>query len=208
MSNQGLNSNSMKKKTKIEAAACVVALVVVLTIIYLIGHFGGKEVETDTPQQPANHAAIVREQVVDLGLSVKWAGWNVGSQAPEKPGQRFKRSDNWQEAPGWGDGWRLPTQDEMNELIDRCRWQWTTYQGVAGCEVTGPNGKAIFLPAAGVIFDTTADDNGTKGCYWTSQVKSNSGSGGRYRHIDFTSTRVNGHYGRINWQMSVRPVKS
>ena len=48
-----------------------------------------------------------------------------------------------------GSPWRMPTIDELQELIDNCTWIWTTQDGVNGYQVDGPNGNAIFLPAAG-----------------------------------------------------------
>lgn len=39
---------------------------------------------------------------------------------------------------------RTPTRKEFKELIDRCRWSWTTYNGATGCKITGPSGKSIF----------------------------------------------------------------
>ena len=51
----------------------------------------------------------------------------------------------------WGGNWRLPTDDEMNELVDSCTWTWTTLNGVNGCLVTsnrsGYTDRSIFLPA-------------------------------------------------------------
>ena len=49
----------------------------------------------------------------------------------------------------WGGEWRMPTREELNELIDNCTFTWIEYKGVKGCKVTGPNGKSIFFPAAG-----------------------------------------------------------
>ena len=49
----------------------------------------------------------------------------------------------------WGGEWRMPTKEEMNELIDKCTWTWTQYNGIDGYEVTGTNSNSIFLPAAG-----------------------------------------------------------
>ena len=57
-----------------------------------------------------------------------------------------------------GDGWRMPTKEEMQELIDECTWEWVqlfendysvddsefSYQ--EGFLVTGPNGNQIFFP--------------------------------------------------------------
>ncbi len=44
----------------------------------------------------------------------------------------------------WGNGWRMPTLLEFEELRNRCSWEWTG----SGYRVTGPNGNSIFLPAA------------------------------------------------------------
>ena len=49
----------------------------------------------------------------------------------------------------WEDGWRMPTEKELQELVDSCTWTWTTKNGIIGYQVTGPNGNSIFLPAAG-----------------------------------------------------------
>ena len=49
----------------------------------------------------------------------------------------------------WGPQWRTPTLDQMQELEEKCNWQWTKMNNVNGCLVTGPNGKSIFLPASG-----------------------------------------------------------
>lgn len=48
-----------------------------------------------------------------------------------------------------GDLWRMPTLKEMEELINKCMWTWTTLNGVNGYKVVGLNGNSIFLPAAG-----------------------------------------------------------
>lgn len=53
----------------------------------------------------------------------------------------------------WGNGWRMPTFAEQKELIEGCKWEWTTDfngSGVSGYIVTSKtNGNTIFLPAAG-----------------------------------------------------------
>lgn len=49
----------------------------------------------------------------------------------------------------WGSKWRMPTLAQFQELLEHCEWQWIQKNGVNGQQVTGPNGKSIFLPAAG-----------------------------------------------------------
>lgn len=48
-----------------------------------------------------------------------------------------------------GNDWRMPTNDEVNELISNCSFEWTQINDHNGFVVTGPNGNTIFLPAAG-----------------------------------------------------------
>jgi hypothetical protein len=48
-----------------------------------------------------------------------------------------------------GGSWRLPSNAEIQELIDKCSCQWIYYQNTFGALFTGPNGDCIFLPASG-----------------------------------------------------------
>ncbi len=64
--------------------------------------------------------------------------------------------------------WRMPTVGEFQELIDRCQWSWVTYQGTDGYSVTGPNGKSIFIPAAGS--SSGAGPDGPFAYYWSSSI--------------------------------------
>ena len=71
-----------------------------------------------------------------------------------------------------GGSWRMPTLKEQKELIDKCTWTWTTLNGVNGYNVEGPNGNAIFLPAAGYRYSSVLDYAGSGGCYWSSSLDS------------------------------------
>jgi len=49
-----------------------------------------------------------------------------------------------------GDGWRMPTKEEQDELRMYCKWKWVTKNGVSGCEITSlENENTLFFPAAG-----------------------------------------------------------
>ena len=67
----------------------------------------------------------------------------------------------------WGPSWRMPTIDQMDELRSSCTWQWVQYNGVNGRLGTGPNGKKIFLPAAGSRRGTGYELVGSYGRYWS-----------------------------------------
>ncbi len=72
----------------------------------------------------------------------------------------------------WGLSWRIPTVEQIQELYDNCTSQWTTRNGVNGRLVTGPNGKTLFLPAAGVRRNDSLDYAGSYGYYWSHMVGS------------------------------------
>lgn len=48
-----------------------------------------------------------------------------------------------------GSDWRMPTVEEMKELITKCKWEWTQINGVNGFKISANNGNSIFLPATG-----------------------------------------------------------
>lgn len=67
-----------------------------------------------------------------------------------------------------GSDWRIPTKVQMEELKNKCTWEWIQISGINGYKVTGPNGNYIFLPAAGSkCLYVTLDKNVGLG-YWTS----------------------------------------
>ena len=82
----------------------------------------------------------------------------------------------------WGGSWRMPTKEELNELINtnNCTWERTTQNGVNGYKVTSKkNGNSIFLPAAGYRGNSGLRNAGSYGNYWSSSL-STSGSSGAY----------------------------
>ena len=134
---------------------------------------------------------------VDLGLpsGKKWATCNVGATSAEDYGDYFAWGETETKAEytegnsvtygeqmsdisgnaqydaataNWGGSWRMPTKDEMQELVDHCEWEWTQVHGVNGAKVIGPNGSCIFLPAVGHRYGTSLYGDGGYGYYWSS----------------------------------------
>ena len=105
---------------------------------------------------------------VDLGLpsKLRWATCNVGANYPEDYGS-YLTFDEANDVT-WGGSWRTPTKDELSELSSNCSWTWTTLNGINGCNVTGPNGNSIFLPAAGYRNGSSLYYVGSGGYYWSS----------------------------------------
>lgn len=67
----------------------------------------------------------------------------------------------------WGPNWRIPTDAEYQELVEKCKWEFTTYNGAQGYLVTGPNHQTIFIIAAGYRLDGTTEHVGEYGDYWS-----------------------------------------
>ena len=62
----------------------------------------------------------------------------------------------------------MPTKAEFDELLNKCKWEWTELGSKKGYRVIGPNGNSIFLPAAGRRSDSSLDYAGINGFYWSS----------------------------------------
>ena len=106
----------------------------------------------------------------------------------------------------WGDGWRMPTKDEVSELLNNCSSIWTTRNGVNGRLFTSNiNGNTIFLPAAGKVNEGGYEFDGQSGTYWSSTVRTSPTDGawdyGVYQDVCELGTLGYRKYGR-----SVRAV--
>lgn len=116
---------------------------------------------------PAQDVGGIIGNPIDMGLSVSWADINLGAEYPTDDGIRCSWDDISTLASKWGDGWRLPTEAEWQELYNNCTWRWEVRDGVGGRLVTSPSGKGIFIPATGVSFDGNVQIRGCIGIYWT-----------------------------------------
>ena len=71
-----------------------------------------------------------------------------------------------------GESWRMPTIEELEELLDECTLVEIKENNKRGYEVTGPNGNKIYIPSAGYK-DSTGDAlDGFCAIYWTSELYS------------------------------------
>lgn len=165
-------------------------------------------------------------EAVDLGLSVKWASFNVGATDAADYGSYFMWAgtvddpalkynkltcpyqdpdfadpDNFIDyftkycnntdlgmpdfintlepmddaaTVAYGDDWRMPTEAEMNELIEKCTVEKLEIDndeyGVPGYKFTGPNGNSIFLPMTGYRYLTSMYYVDEEINYWTSSL--------------------------------------
>ena len=72
----------------------------------------------------------------------------------------------------WGGNWRMPSSDQIKELIDECKYEWITFNGIKGARFTGPNGRSVFLPATGNHYKSRLNYAGEEGYYWSGTLQS------------------------------------
>ena len=70
----------------------------------------------------------------------------------------------------WGNGWRMPTKEEWQELYQNTTHTWTTQNGVNGRLFTTSNGSSLFLPVAGFRWVGELCNVGIFGYYWSSSL--------------------------------------
>lgn len=148
----------------------------------------GEERSFTTPEAEFNPD----EDLVDLGLSTKWAKYNVGATKATDLGGLFGFGDmtgfqtsldldNYASADiyktdrdvankVYGSWVTMPTIDEFEELFTECKKEWVEEDGVAGYKFTGPNGNSIFLPAAGTRTQGTVSGEGLNGYYLSGSI--------------------------------------
>ena len=74
----------------------------------------------------------------------------------------------------WGSDWRMPTEEEWQELYNNTTHTWTTQNGVNGRLFTASNGSSLFLPAAGCRNGSGLGSAGSWGYYWSSSLGTDS----------------------------------
>ena len=177
---------------------------------------------------------------VDLGLSVKWAAYNIGGYSEKDRGDYYSwgetepKSDysentyrylvvtpeQWfftKYCPDsihgyeyyhdtylslvptddvahvkWGGEWRMPSMEELQELVDNCDFEWCSVKNSIGKTVTGYKAtskkagytdRSIFLPASGYREGKDTKGSSHIGCYWSNEL-----------YLDNTGTPLYGYY--------------
>lgn len=67
----------------------------------------------------------------------------------------------------WGTDWRIPTEEQVNELCRKCTYSVVSKNGIRGLEFTGSNGNKLFIPSP-----TPSDDYFGTPLFWISTLSS------------------------------------
>ena len=157
------------------------------------------------------------------GISYDWANYNYcndsyntltkyntnSSYGENLDGMSTLRSEDDAARAKMGGDWRMPTKDEIQELITYTDNEWVTNYngtGIKGRKFTSKkNGNSIFIPASGRYMDSAFNDRGIYGYVWSSSLFTEvpKDAWGLY----FYSGQVNAniYYGR-NYGLPVRGV--
>ena len=136
--------------------------------------------------------------LIDLGLpsGTLWADRNIGADTPEQVGDYFRFGETvpfTEDSPEYfydgdvkdiegtikdaatvilGKDFKMPTLEQLKELLGYCTTEWTELNGTKGMKVTGSNGNSIFFPFSGFrscdgslyVVDLL------HGCYWSASA--------------------------------------
>lgn len=104
----------------------------------------------------------------------------------------------------WGSKWKIPTATQWLELINKCNWTWCFLNNVNGYKVTGTNGNYIFLPTTGSRSNSSLNNAGASGVYWSSSLREDYSDQARYLFFYSSGRNMNDYYRFSGY--SVRPV--
>lgn len=106
-----------------------------------------------------------------------------------------------------GEDWRMPTIEEVHELINSCTWTEESVNGVHGMRGKASNGNSIFLPITG-MFAGDKIQSTSQGCYWNGELYADNARSSKYASMltFFKGGEVHAsNYYR--WEgMAIRPV--
>lgn len=163
-------------------------------------------------------------EIVDLGLSVKWRGWNLDANNPYDRGYGYMwgytnagyiKNPNYPQESSivgtkydaakvqLGGNWRMPTKAECEELTAKCTFQKVSCYNEAddsywyGIYVTGPSGKHLFIPMTWTLTvnDYYELDYFNTCCFWIGE--SDISNGDKYYFSGYNEDTFNSSFGEI-----------
>lgn len=211
---------------------------------------GSKEATCNITVRGIPYTASIPD-AIDLGLSIKWASFNLGATKPEEFGDSFawgevepKKNYTW-ETYKWcmgtqdsltkyctnkncgyngfvdnkttltleddaahvilGERWRMPTTEELDELLEKCSFEYSSVNGIECCKVMGPNGNYILFPISNIYNGSREYLTSSLFIYYDTKYSDTNCDGLNFRAYPFKVER----YGSLRYERgSIRPVYS
>ncbi len=172
-------------------------------------------VGAENPEEYGDYFAWGETEVKTSGFA--WTGYSL-CDGNNSSINKYNSSDNLTQllseddaaTVNWGNGWRMPTKAEFDEIFDKdnCSWDWQTNynnSGHSGYLITskkdGYTANSIFLPTAGHIDGSTHYNIGNYTSYWSSSLCENNYPRNAY-YLGLGEVT----YGSRCYGRSVRPV--
>ena len=171
-------STSLMARAEDEDGGQYARLVSTKNVNYTAGNVYGKTITlTSDMVAAAATGPLSGHSWKNLGLSVKWAEFNVGSSSEYSYDQNVDNTAGGTAGATWS-GWRIPTQAEVQELFYASESEWIT--GSNNGVKFNCNGNYVAMGAGGYYRDRGDRD-------WTYNVGSTV-----YLYIDETHSETNG----------------
>ncbi len=134
-------------------------------------------------------------RTVDLGLSshLLWSNINMGASSPDVSGGYYAWGETTTKSDyskatytnedlstdisgsshdvahtNWGGIWRMPTTDDIQQLLTECTWTEVVKYDQPMYKVVGPSGDSIFIAKSGYMSGTLLSDDDRRAALWTS----------------------------------------
>ena len=110
----------------------------------------------------------------------------------------------------WNERWQIPTQEQWQELRDKCNWVYAydSEKKVYGYTVTADNGNSIYLPMYNYVTGTSVPSgisDANNGCYWSATEYSGNNYSAYFLGLGSGSQNVNSTKYKY-YRMLIRPV--
>lgn len=163
-------------------------------------------------------------QLID-GSTIKWANINYGASQPNEAGKLLLWNSDDIVYNDWGkprnDKWRTPTIDEIEDLRQKCKWEWAKLNGIDGFWVINKTDadnstipfedkRKIFLPVTGYKENGFDETNSlSRGYYWSSSLYPNDHSKAYALLLDYEQNNNRGikeERSIADYLYAIRPV--
>lgn len=132
-------------------------------------YYAWAEVEPKTSFSIDNYKYVTKTVKEEYGQTVNYYDYN--KYIPEDGLEELLTIDD-AATYSWGDNWRMPSDEQIKELCEKCIWKSEIINGCDAYVIIGPSGAELILPLKGYYRTLGGDDfidNETY--YWSRTVR-------------------------------------